>query len=286
MKQIAILSGKGGTGKTSITASLAFLINNKILVDCDVDAPDLHIILEPEILRREEFKGRYEFKILPEKCTSCNKCYEVCRFNAIIKTGNKYTIDEYECDSCGFCFRVCPEKAIIKREKVSGEWFISNTRAGKFIYARLYPGEENTGKLVTLIRYMAKREAEDEKREYILIDGPPGMGCPVISTLAGVDLVIAVTEPTLSGLSDLKRLLKTADHFEVKSKVIINKYNINKEVSHKIENFCNENGYEVVARIPFDSVFMEAMINRKSVIEYAPSSEASKILTKIAREIQ
>lgn len=286
MKQIAIISGKGGTGKTSISAAIISVLKDVILADCDVDAPDLHIIFEPKIVREEKFLGSLVAEINQDKCNQCNKCYEVCRFDAIDIVDGKYYVNEYNCDGCGFCFRVCDVDAIKMSQNDAGDWFIGETRYGKFVYALLEPGEENSGKLVTMVRHQARLLAQQENKDYVIIDGPPGIGCPVISTLSGVDMAIVVTEPTQSGLHDMKRIIQTAEHFKVPSKVLINKFNLNEKVSEEIEEYCKSNGYEVLGKVPFDKSFVLAMMDAKTIIEYNPELEVSKIIIDIVDKVK
>ncbi len=286
MKQIAIISGKGGTGKTSISAAIISVLKDVILADCDVDAPDLHIIFEPKIVREEKFLGSLVAEINQDKCNQCNKCYEVCRFDAIDIVDGKYYVNEYNCDGCGFCFRVCDVDAIKMSQNDAGDWFIGETRYGKFVYALLEPGEENSGKLVTMVRHQARLLAQQENKDYVIIDGPPGIGCPVISTLSGVDMAIVVTEPTQSGLHDMKRIIQTAKHFKVPSKVLINKFNLNEKVSEEIEEYCKSNGYEVLGKVPFDKSFVLAMMDAKTIIEYNPELEVSKIIIDIVDKVK
>jgi len=286
MKQIAIISGKGGTGKTSISAAIISVLKDVILADCDVDAPDLHIIFEPKIVREEKFLGSLVAEINQDKCNQCNKCYEVCRFDAIDIVDGKYYVNEYNCDGCGFCFRVCDVDAIKMSQNDAGDWFIGETRYGKFVYALLEPGEENSGKLVTMVRHQARLLAQQENKDYVIIDGPPGIGCPVISTLSGVDMAIVVTEPTQSGLHDMKRIIQTAKHFKVPSKVLINKFNLNEKVSEEIEEYCKSNGYEVLGKVPFDKSFVLAMMDAKTIIEYNPELEVSRIIVDIVDKVK
>ncbi|RKY49241.1 MAG: (4Fe-4S)-binding protein [Candidatus Neomarinimicrobiota bacterium] len=257
-KQITIISGKGGTGKTSFISSLAVIVDNKITVDCDVDAANLHLLLKPEIVHTEAFKSGKTFTINNQLCTECGKCVSVCRFNAI-RPG--FTIDQLSCEHCGLCERICPVGAITSTEKESGEWFISKTQYGTLIHARLKPGEENSGKLVAKIRQVARERAGKKQLKYILIDGPPGTGCPVIASITGVDMVIVVTEPSMSGLHDLSRVLNLTNHFRITPKVVINKYDINHENTKLIEAYCQENNVEVIAKIPYSREIIESIVN-------------------------
>ncbi|NQU18032.1 MAG: 4Fe-4S binding protein [Candidatus Saganbacteria bacterium] len=279
MKQIAIISGKGGTGKTTITAALAGLIKNKVVVDCDVDAADLHLILNPKIQEKHDFVASKVASINLEKCKKCGKCREVCRFDAISK-GPK--IDPVSCEGCGVCFRVCPNGAIDFEEKISGQYFVSDTRFGPLVHAKLGIAEENSGRLVSLIRKKAREISSD----YILIDGSPGIGCPVIASITGADLVLVVTEPTLSGLHDLERVIQLTGHFKIKTVVCVNKYDINMENTEKIESFCKSKSIEVISRLPYDKLVNKAMINEKTVIEYDQEALISREISKMWSVIQ
>lgn len=271
IQQLAVVSGKGGTGKTSILAAFAALAKRKVLADCDVDAPDLHLILKPEILRKEEFRGSKVAVVDKQKCTACEKCEEFCRCDAI-KEGN---VNEILCEGCGVCALVCPTEAITLREKVSGYVFLSKTKYGFMSHAVLNAAEENSGKLVTLVRQNALSVAEQEACPLVLIDGAPGVGCPVISTLSGVSVALIVTEPTLSGLHDLKRILQLVRHFGITPLVCINKYDLNDEISEEIESYCATKGVEVVGRIPYDAAVMRAVAAGTPVVEFSPRSAAA-----------
>ena len=270
LKQITVISGKGGTGKTTLVASFAALAENKVVADCDVDAPDLHLLLHPEIIEREEFKGLKVAVMDKTLCTECGTCEETCRFNAIALTEESgYAVNPARCEGCGACVFMCPQEATVLKERVSGYTFISKTEYGTMAHAQLNIAEETSGKLVTEVRDRAQQVAEKEQRELILIDGAPGIGCPVIASLTGVDLALVVTEPTMSGLHDLERILDVTRHFGIGSVVCINKYDINEENSRRITDFCRQRGIEVVGNIPYDSVVTEAMVAGKPVIEFS-----------------
>jgi MinD superfamily P-loop ATPase len=283
VKQITIISGKGGTGKTTIAAAFAGLAKNKVMADCDVDAADLYLILKPRIKEEYEFKASKIASIDKEKCTSCGKCLEVCRFDAISKD---YIIDPVFCEGCGVCFRICPVDAIKFEEKISGRYFLSDTRFGPMAHARLGIAEENSGKLVTLVRKQARELAKKNKLDYILIDGPPGIGCPVIASLTGVDLALVVTEPTLSGIHDLKRVIDLTAHFRIKTRVCINKHDINPENVRKIEEVCARRSVKVAGKIPYDSKVNEAVRAEKTVNEYDPGSKIAQGIEKIWDKIE
>jgi MinD superfamily P-loop ATPase len=279
MKQITIISGKGGTGKTTLVASFAALAENKVIADCDVDAPDLHLLLHPEIIKKEEFKGLKVAVMDKTLCTECGICEETCRFNAIALTEESdYAVNPARCEGCGACVFSCPQEALTLKERVSGYAFVSKTKYGPMTHAQLNIAEETSGKLVTVVRNHAQQVAEKEQRELILIDGAPGIGCPVIASLTGVDLALVVTEPTMSGLHDLERILGVTRHFGIDSIVCINKYDINEENSQRITEFCRQRRIEVVGNIPYDPVVTEAMVAGKPVVEFSEGkvSEAIK----------
>jgi MinD superfamily P-loop ATPase len=270
MKQITIISGKGGTGKTTIVSSFAVLAEDKVLADCDVDAPDLHLLLHPEILTKQEFKGGKVAVMDKSLCTECGTCAETCRFNAIVSTEeSNYIVNPARCEGCGACVFTCPQEALTLQERVSGYAFISRTKYGTMAHAQLNIAEETSGKLVTVVRENARQAAEQEGCDLILIDGAPGIGCPVIASLTGVDLALIVTEPTMSGLHDLERILDVTRHFGIGSVVCINKYDINEENSKRITEFCRQRGVEIVGEIPYDAVVTEAMVAGMPVVEFS-----------------
>jgi len=275
VKQLTIISGKGGTGKTSITAAFASLTDNAVFADCDVDAADLHIILKPEIKKTMRFHGLKIASVDKEKCINCMKCYNQCKFNAIDENIN---IIKESCEGCGVCKYVCPADAIQMIDRDSGFSYVSQTRFGPMAHAVLKTAEEASGKLVTVVRNNAKTLAEEKKKDLIIIDGPPGIGCPVISSITGVDLVLIVTEPTLSAIHDLERILDVAAHFEIPAVVCINKYDINIKNTEKIEQYCIEKNIDVVGKLPYDIVVTEAMVNEKTVIEYSKGSFSNLII--------
>jgi MinD superfamily P-loop ATPase len=270
LKQITIISGKGGTGKTTLVGSFAALAENKVIADCDVDAPDLHLLLHPEILTKQEFKGVKVAVMDKTLCTECGTCEETCRFNAIASTEESgYAVNPARCEGCGACVFTCPQEALTLKERVSGHAFISKTNYGPMAHAQLNIAEEASGKLVTVVRNNAQQVAEKESCEFILIDGAPGIGCPVIASLTGVDLALIVTEPTMSGLHDLERIMDVTRHFRIGSIVCINKYDINEENSKRITEFCRQRGVEIVGNIPYDSVVTEAMVAGKPMVEFS-----------------
>jgi MinD superfamily P-loop ATPase len=273
MKQIVVISGKGGTGKSIITGSFASLAKNKVMADCDVDAADLYLLLHPAVKETHEFSGGKTAFIDERRCSQCGKCQEVCRFEAI----DNYVVDPISCEGCGICFHICPERAIKMMDSLSGKWFVSETKYGPFVHAKLGVAEENSGKLVTLVRQNAKLIAEKEKKDFVIIDGPPGIGCPVIASLAGVDIALIVTEPTLSGIHDLERIVGVAHHFGIKGAVCINKYDLNLIVTQKIEEYCRHNNIELVGKILFDISVTEALVRGLPIVEYSNNEVTNEI---------
>jgi len=282
MKQLTVLSGKGGTGKTTITASFAVLATKAVIADCDVDAPDLHILLHPEVIETQEFKG-LKLAVIDEKaCTECGLCREKCRFEAITED---FKIAPVACEGCGVCTVVCPVNAIALVERVSGHAYISKTKYGFMAHALLSPGEANSGKLVTLVRQNAKILAEKSRSDIIIIDGPPGIGCPVIASVSGVDAGLVVTEPTMSGMHDLERALRLLEHFGVPPLVCINMYDVNKDNTNKIVSFCRENSIKVVGKIPFNPVVTEALVNVKPIVTYASGTDVAEEIAGMWKRI-
>jgi MinD superfamily P-loop ATPase len=281
VKQLAIVSGKGGTGKTTIAAAFAALAKDKVMVDCDVDAADLHVLLKPKLLSQEEYFGGRSPYVDQEKCTQCSLCTGICCFHAI----DDGIVDFLACEGCGFCSHICPEKAIAMKEAFSGDWFVSETAYGPFIHARLGIGEENSGKLVTVVRKRATEVAQEMGLKLVLIDGPPGIGCPVAASLTGVNLVLAITEPTLSGIHDLERILSLAEHFKIPSVVCVNKFDINLENTDQITSYCEKNGSKVIAGIPYEPKVVEALVKRKTIMDY-PCNEVQGIVHRMWGEIE
>ena len=281
MRQITVLSGKGGTGKTTLVASLAVFAENLVVTDCDVDAPNLHMLLNPNVIGKQEFKGSKVAVLDESKCIQCRRCEESCRFNAI----NDLKIDPVLCEGCGFCAYICQVEAIELKEKVCGYAYISKTKYGFMSHARLNPGEENSGKLVTLVRQNARQIAEEEDVDLILNDGPPGIGCPVIASVGGADLGVIVVEPTLSGIHDMERALKMLSHFKVSPLVCINMYDLNIENTKMIEAFCRSNRVEVAGKILFDPLVTEAMVLGKPIAEHSPESTVSKEIKEVFGKI-
>jgi len=282
MKSITVISGKGGTGKTTLTAGFAAVAENIVLADCDVDAADLHILIQPEIKSEQNFEGGKLAHIDPEKCTECGECVEVCRFDAI---SDDFVVSPIDCEGCNVCAYVCPVDAITLNIRESGKWFISDTRFGPMVHAYLAPGQGNSGRLVSLVREQAEKIAVEQNLEYVLIDGPPGIGCPVIASISGTDLVLIVTEPTLSAMHDMERILGLTEHFRVPAIVSINKYDINLNNTREIERFLRENNIELVDKIPFDLNMVRALTEAKTIVEYAPRKRIALIVENIWRKI-
>jgi MinD superfamily P-loop ATPase len=275
MKQIVIISGKGGTGKTVITGALAALAKNKVLADCDVDAADLHLLLQPQVKETHDFKSGLSAVINKESCHQCGECLLACRFAAI---SGDFVIDPIACEGCGFCSHICPVNAIKMKENLAGEWFISDTRFGPMVHAKLGIAEENSGKLVSLVRKKAKELAEKGNYDWVIIDGAPGIGCPVIASLSGIDCAVVVTEPTLSGLHDALRVIEVTSHFGVPSRLVINKYDLNINMSKTIEDHCRDNDIPLIGKIGFDKAVVEAMVEGKTIIEYKDNKVKEEIV--------
>jgi MinD superfamily P-loop ATPase len=270
MKEIVIISGKGGTGKTSITASFAMLGGKGIVVaDCDVDAADMHLLMQPDWEKSEDFYSGVISKIDQEKCIKCGKCSEVCRFDAIPIIDKKYVVITLNCEGCGYCFHICPTDAITMNEQNVGKWYISNTKADNvMVHARLGIGAENSGKLVAKVKNEAKRIAEETGKQFIVVDGSPGIGCPVVSSLSGADFVVLVTEPTVSGLHDLKRVYELVKKFNIPAGCIINKADLNPSVARQIKGFLREESIIHISNLPYDETFTKAMTNGQTIVEY------------------
>lgn len=285
MKEIVIISGKGGTGKTSITAALANIASEQhklVVADCDVDAADMHILLKPRILETHEFMSGKIAQVNPKKCissgeaTSCDECIKMCRFGAIshsYKTGCK--INPVACEGCGVCVRFCKAGAIDFIDRRCGDLFVSDTRFGTMVHAHLDPGAENSGKLVTSVRTEAKKKAKNEGVDFILVDGSPGIGCPVIASITGADLVLIITEPTISGKHDLQRVLDLTKHFKVQAAVCVNKSNINADISKDIIAWCEQNEVPFIGELPYDKAVTRAQLRKKTVVEYTADRQNS-----------
>jgi len=275
MKELVVISGKGGTGKTSIVAAFADLAKNAVFADCDVDAADLHLVLEPRVTQTSDFSGGKQASIVAEKCTGCGKCHDLCRFDAIHANGpandmvdKTYTVDPISCEGCKVCVEFCPVDAIEFNDRINGQWFISDTRFGTMVHAKLGIAEENSGKLVSLIRKETKRIAEEQKKDLIIVDGSPGIGCPVIASITGSDLVLIVTEPTLSGKHDLERVADLTAGFNIPTLIAINKFDLNLDMAGQIEKDALARNMKVVGKIRYDKAFTKAQIMKCSVVAY------------------
>jgi MinD superfamily P-loop ATPase len=291
MKELVVISGKGGTGKTSITAAFAALTRDAVLADCDVDAADLHIVLSPSVKQTSDFSGGKEAAIDPAKCIGCGRCAAMCRFDAIHLNGpdngviqKTYAIDPVACEGCKVCVEFCPVKAVAFNDAVNGQWFLSDTRFGPMVHAKLGIAEENSGKLVTLIRRKAKEIAEERKLDLVIVDGSPGIGCPVIASITGADLVLIVTEPTLSGRHDLGRVADLAANFGIRTLLCINKADINPQMTAQIAEEARKRGISVVGEIPYDDAFTKAQIMKATVPEYT-GGEITEQIKAVWRQV-
>ncbi len=288
LTEIVVISGKGGTGKTSITAAFAALAHRPVIADCDVDAADLHLVLSPRVREKHEFRGGHSAVIDPDRCSGCGTCEEMCRFDAIRRVegrpdGVRYAVDPAACEGCGVCVRFCAENAIAFPEKVCGEWMVSDTRCGPMVHARLFPAADNSGKLVSTVRREARRVAEAESRFLILADGPPGIGCPVIASVTGASLILAVTEPTVSGAHDLERVLSLARHFGVPTAVCVNKWDIHEDMTQRIEDSARTAGAHIAGRVRYDAAVTGAQMRSLSAVE--TGSGAGEDMTALWKNI-
>jgi len=284
LKELVVISGKGGTGKTSIVAAFANLAKNAVFADCDVDAADLHLVLEPDVKQTYDFSGGKQASIIAEKCIGCGKCKELCKFDAINLDGpandivaKTFTVDPVFCEGCKVCVEFCPADAIEFNDSINGQWFISDTRFGTMVHAKLGIAEENSGKLVFLIRKETKRIAEEQKKDLIIVDGSPGIGCPVIASITGADLVLIITEPTLSGKHDLGRVAELAAGFNIPVLVAINKFDLNPDMATQIEEDARKQNMKVVGKIRYDKDFTKAQIMKKSVVEYTSGAVSEDV---------
>ncbi len=285
MKELVIISGKGGTGKTSITASFAVLAEHAVLADCDVDAADLHLVLAPKIEQRSDFISGHEAHIRAADCNGCGVCEELCRFDAVRKVASQpggpdlREIDPLACEGCGVCVQQCPNSAIDFPECLCGEWYISQTRCGPVVHAALLPAAENSGKLVSLVREQARAVAKQQGRDLVLIDGSPGIGCPVIASITGVSLALVVTEPTVSGVHDLERITQVTSHFNVPTCVCINKWDLNPEMAERITTLAGANGIPMIGHVRYDPAVTGAQRAELSLVEYTDAGAAEDVRT-------
>ena len=282
IREIVIVSGKGGTGKTSLTAAFAALAKNSILCDADVDAADLHLLMQPEVKEQTDFMGGSKAVIDPDLCTGCGTCRTLCRFDAI---SDRYEVDPIRCEGCGVCVDFCPEQAIGFPVQRCGEWFVSDTRFGPMVHARLGIAEENSGRLVSLVRTKTRQLAEARGLELILTDGPPGIGCPVIAAIGGATALVIVVEPTVSGIHDMERVVELAAHFRVPGMVIVNKFDLNVAMTEAIEQLAEKRNILVLGRVPFDPVFTRSMVQGQTLFEYGEESPTRRVVRDIWAKI-
>ena len=280
MKEIVIISGKGGTGKTSIAASFVYLGGSDVVVaDCDVDAADMFLLLQPDFAKTEDFFSGKIANINQDKCIICGNCNNICRFNAIPLINEQYIVNSLNCEGCGYCARICESGAITMEEQNIGKWYISSTRAGNtMVHARLGIGAENSGKLVAKVKNEAKQFAKNNNKDIVIVDGSPGIGCPVISSLSGADFVILVAEPTVSGIHDLKRVNKLVNKFNIRTGCIINKYDLNTKISQKITDYLKNENIIQISCLPYNDIFSEAMTNGQTVVEFNRNNNINELL--------
>jgi MinD superfamily P-loop ATPase len=281
MKELTIISGKGGTGKTTLTAAFCGIPEKVIVSDCDVEASDLHLLLHPQVKERSSFSNGFIAEIQQQHCTRCGICADACAFGAINRINSLYSVDPIDCEGCGLCYRICPEEAVKFEEEFNSRWFVSAIANGQMVHATMGAGEENSGKLVAQLRKKAREIAEEYDFDLILNDGPPGIGCPVISSVTGTDGLLIITEPTLSGKHDLLRVLELSSQFSLKPMVLINKYDLNPGISNEIEAFAEEHGVFLAGKIPFEEKIVEAMEEEKTLTEYLPEHPVSLIIEEI-----
>ena len=279
-KQIVIVSGKGGTGKTTITAAFAALADSQVIADCDVDAADLHILLKPEITQTHPYTGSKKARINIDLCSQCEICEEYCRFDAI----KNFIIDSVKCEGCGFCVKLCPDNAIEFEDTIAGFYFKGKVGPHPFLSARLNPGEGNSGKLVSQVKQQAQKVLQQSWKKWMIVDGPPGIGCPVNASLSGADFILIITEPTVSGLHDLRRIVKLIQRFDVSAGIIINKFDLNKEISNKIQCLARNEKLPVLGQIPFDETVIESLM-KEEIITHYPNSSAGKIIIEAWQKI-
>jgi MinD superfamily P-loop ATPase len=285
LKEIVVISGKGGTGKTSLVAALASLFADKVMVDCDVDAANLHMILQPErIVRQQAFSGGKKAAIDLTLCTGCGVCRDVCRFDAI---SSDFIVDPFSCEGCGACYLFCPANAVNFSAHTAGHWYVADTgNHGRFVFAELLPGEDNSGKLVAAVRNEARVEAEATGERLIIIDGPPGIGCPVISSVTGTNLVVVVTEPTPAGIHDLERVIALTNYFRIRAAVVANKCDINSDMLAAIKKYCDAGNHTFLGEIPYDTAITEAQRAGKAIVDYSPACDASRAIRSIHTKLQ
>jgi MinD superfamily P-loop ATPase len=285
MKQLVVISGKGGTGKTSLVASFAALANRVVLADCDVDAADLHLVVQSSLVSRNDFWGGKRALIDSDRCTDCGTCKDLCRFDAISSNSSSFSVDPIACEGCGVCVWFCAEDAVDLVDTIDGEWYLSETRLGPMVHARLKAAGENSGKLVSLLRNEARKAAKTRDIDLVIIDGAPGIGCPVIASITGADLVLVVTEPTLSGLHDLERVIRLTNHFKIPAVIAVNRYDLNKEIAQRAEQHAQKLGAGLLGRVRFDPAVTQAQIQGLSVVEHSRNGAAADI-TEVWEKLQ
>ena len=287
MKEIVVISGKGGTGKTSITAGLSHIAgDDAVVADCDVDAANMHILLSPEIRNTENFYSGYRAEIVSESCINCDICRQICRFDAIIQEDDTYKVLEDECEGCGYCEKVCPVSAIEMKPMYNGDFYSSVSKFNqRFYFANLAMSRENSGRLVTKLKEESAQYAEHNNNSYLLVDGPPGMGCPVVASITGADYVVFVTEPTMSGLHDLKRVHSIITRFDIPSACIINKADINTDINQEIEEFCRNNAIYVLSEIYYNYIFSESLMHKQTVTEYSGENKLYATIADIWQKL-
>ena len=293
LKEIVAISGKGGTGKTSVAASFAALARDVIIADCDVDAANLYLLLRPEVREQRDFSGGKKASVIRDRCVGCGKCGEVCSFGAAVLEGpgndvvaSTYTIDPVACEGCGVCAWFCPAEAIRFEDAINGQWFISKTRFGPMVHAQLGVAQENSGKLVSLVRKQARRIAEELSQDLVIVDGPPGVGCPVIASVTGADLVLAVAEPTVSARHDLARVIDLAEHFQIPAAVCVNKYDINVGLTEDIEAMAKQRRLPVLGKIAYDNVVTEAQVRGQTIVEHSRNGVAQQVVQLWQRTLE
>ncbi len=282
MREVVIISGKGGTGKTTLSASFAYLAGDKAIIsDCDVDAANMHLLLDANFKKQEDFFSGELAVIDEEICTNCGNCFDVCRFDAIYVKDNQHYIDKISCEGCHYCSRVCKQEAITMQTQKIGDIYVSDIKNNStMVHAKLGFGAENSGKLVAKVKQKAKLMALQKNRDYVITDGSPGVGCPVISSLSGANLVLLVTEATVSGLHDLKRVLQVVNNFKLKAVCIINKYDLNKKMSQEIENFLKVENIELISKLPYDETFTKALAKTQTILEFDKNSQLANLVTQ------
>lgn len=282
MRELTIISGKGGSGKTSITASLAALAGPVVVADCDVDAANLHLLLRPRIITESTFRGGHKAIIDRERCIGCGACAMFCKFEAVFCSAERqaggYTVDPFACEGCGVCVDACPVCAIAFPREIAGEWYCSETDYGPMVHARLKPGAENSGKLVSIVRKRALELAMEQRLDLVLIDGPPGVGCPVIASVAATAHVLVVTEPTPSGQHDLHRALDLVRHFDIPASVCINKWDLNPELSDAMAEDLANHGTPVVGRVRYDEEMVAAQQEAQPLVEHTNNGASNDII--------